>query len=155
MQLPFGPPFAHANFQLGRKGQRPKGRKVKGQNFIKVSRSNFDHILSPLHWFHFIFRPKNGHCRRFGGFSPLCMVYFKKRKILSKVVYMGVQKATEKEGTDYHTYPSNQRRRSSLQLYIVLLPEVFQNFISLLFQASFGPLDLKINATMLCYNRLT
>ena len=37
MQLPFRPPFAHANFQLGRKGQRPKGRKVKGQNFKKLA----------------------------------------------------------------------------------------------------------------------
>ena len=75
MQLPFRPPFAHAHFQLGRKGQRPKGRKVKRQNFKKLSRSNYDHILSPPHWFHFIFSPKNGHCRRFGGFSPLCIVF--------------------------------------------------------------------------------
>ena len=72
MQLPFRPPFAHAKFQLGHKGQRPKGRKAKGQNFKKVSRSNFDHFLRPLHWFHFIFSPKNGHGRRLGGFSPLC-----------------------------------------------------------------------------------
>ena len=45
MQLPFRPPFAHANFQLGRKGQRPKGRKVKGQNFKKLAEA----ILTLFH----------------------------------------------------------------------------------------------------------
>ena len=41
MQLPFGPPFAQAKFQLGHKGQRPKGRKVKGQNFKKLAEAIF------------------------------------------------------------------------------------------------------------------
>ena len=40
MQLPCGSPFAHAKLQLGRKGQRPKGHKVKGQNF-----KNFTEII--------------------------------------------------------------------------------------------------------------
>ena len=35
MYLSNGHPFALAKFQLGRKGQRPEGRKVKGQNFKK------------------------------------------------------------------------------------------------------------------------
>ena len=33
MQLSYGPPFPVAKFQQGHKGQRPEGRKVKGQNF--------------------------------------------------------------------------------------------------------------------------
>ena len=37
MQPPIRHPFALANFQLGRKGQRPKGRKVKRPNFQKLS----------------------------------------------------------------------------------------------------------------------
>ena len=37
MQLSNGPPFALAKFQPGCKGQRPEGRKVKGQNFKKFS----------------------------------------------------------------------------------------------------------------------
>ena len=37
MKLSNGHPFALAKFQLGHKGQRPEGRKVKGQNFQKFS----------------------------------------------------------------------------------------------------------------------
>ena len=37
MQPSIRHPFALANFQLGRKGQRPKGRKVKRPNFQKLS----------------------------------------------------------------------------------------------------------------------
>ena len=37
VQPPIRHPFALANFQLGRKGQRPKGRKVKRPNFQKLS----------------------------------------------------------------------------------------------------------------------
>ena len=36
-QPPIRHPFALANFQLGRKGQRPKGRKVKRPKFQKLS----------------------------------------------------------------------------------------------------------------------
>ena len=41
MQPPIRPSFALANFQLGRKGQRPKGRKVKRPNFQKLSEAFF------------------------------------------------------------------------------------------------------------------
>ena len=37
MQPPVGPSFELANFQLGRKGQRPKGPKAKRPNFQKLS----------------------------------------------------------------------------------------------------------------------
>ena len=37
MQLSYGHPFPMAKFQQGHKGQRPKGRKVKGQNFKKLA----------------------------------------------------------------------------------------------------------------------
>ena len=37
VQPPIRHPFALANFQLGRKGQRPKARKVKRPNFQKLS----------------------------------------------------------------------------------------------------------------------
>ena len=37
MQLSYGPPFPLAKFQQGHEGQRPEGRKVKGQNFKKFS----------------------------------------------------------------------------------------------------------------------
>ena len=37
MQLSYGPPFPLAKFQQGHKGQRPEGRKVKGQNFKKLA----------------------------------------------------------------------------------------------------------------------
>ena len=34
MQLSYGPPFPLAKFQQGHEGQRPEGRKVKGQNTL-------------------------------------------------------------------------------------------------------------------------
>ena len=37
MQLSYGPPFPVAKFQQGHKGQRPEGRKVKGQIFKKLA----------------------------------------------------------------------------------------------------------------------
>ena len=37
MQLSYGPPFSVAKFQQGHKGQRPEGRKVKGQIFKKLA----------------------------------------------------------------------------------------------------------------------
>ena len=37
LQLSYGPPFPLTKFQQGRKGQRPEGRKVKGQNFKKLA----------------------------------------------------------------------------------------------------------------------
>ena len=37
MQASYGPPFPLAKFQQGRKGQRPEGRKDKGQNFKNLS----------------------------------------------------------------------------------------------------------------------
>ena len=37
VQPPIRHPFALANFQLGRKGQRPKGHRVKRPNFQKLS----------------------------------------------------------------------------------------------------------------------
>ena len=37
MQLSYGPPFPLAKFQQGHEGQRPEGRKVKGQNFKKLA----------------------------------------------------------------------------------------------------------------------
>ena len=65
MQLSYRPPFTLAKFELGHKGQRPEGRKVKGQNFKKVFRSNFKPKLSPLQRFHITFCPKTPHCKRF------------------------------------------------------------------------------------------
>ena len=37
MQPSYGPPFPLAKFQQGHKGQRPEGRKVKGQIFKKLA----------------------------------------------------------------------------------------------------------------------
>merc|ERR1712198_617345 len=37
MQLSYGPQFPVAKFQQGHKGQRPEGRKVKGQIFKKLA----------------------------------------------------------------------------------------------------------------------
>ena len=37
MQLSYGPSFPLAKFQQGHEGQRPEGRKVKGQNFKKLA----------------------------------------------------------------------------------------------------------------------
>ena len=39
LQLSYGPPFPLTKFQQGRKGQRPEGRKVKGQNFKKLEKA--------------------------------------------------------------------------------------------------------------------
>ena len=41
VQLSYGPPFSLAKFQQGHKGQRPEGRKVKGQNFKKLVEAIF------------------------------------------------------------------------------------------------------------------
>ena len=72
MQLSNGHSLPLTKFQLGHKGQkasRPQGQRPK---FQKVSGSSFNHNLGPQQWFPCNFRPKNCHCRRFGGFSPLC-----------------------------------------------------------------------------------
>ena len=47
------------------------GRKLWPLQSYKVSRSSFKHKLGPRQWLPCNFCPKNGHCRRFGGFSPL------------------------------------------------------------------------------------
>ena len=56
MQLSYGPPFPLAKFQLGRKGQRPEGRKVKGQNFKKFSEAFLTITQSLCSGFTSIFR---------------------------------------------------------------------------------------------------
>ena len=65
MQPPVRPSFALANFQLGRKGQRPKGRKVKRPNFQKLSEAIFTKSKVVHNVFMSIFKLKGPISRNF------------------------------------------------------------------------------------------
>ena len=65
MQPPIRPSFALANFQLGRKGPRPKGRKVKRPNFQKLPEAIFTKSKVVHNVFMSIFKLKGPISRNF------------------------------------------------------------------------------------------
>ena len=65
MQPPIRPSFALANFQLGHKGQRPKGWKVKRPNFQKLSEAIFTKSKVVHNVFMSIFKLKGPISRNF------------------------------------------------------------------------------------------
>ena len=65
VQPPIRPLFALADFQLGRKGQRPKGRKVKRPNFQKLSDAIFTKSKVVHNVFMSIFKLKGPISRNF------------------------------------------------------------------------------------------
>ena len=58
VQSSIGASFAQENFQQGRKGQKPKGRKVKRPKFQKLFTNNMSQTQSPPHGFTSIFKLK-------------------------------------------------------------------------------------------------
>ena len=58
VQSSIGAPLAQANFQQGRKGQKPKVGKVKRPKFQKPFTNNMGQTLSPPHGFTYIFKLK-------------------------------------------------------------------------------------------------
>ena len=58
VQSSIGASFAQENFQQGRKGQKPKGRKVKRPKFQKLFTNNMGQTQSPPHGFTSIFKLK-------------------------------------------------------------------------------------------------